>query len=323
MQHRRLGHTELTVSTLSLGTVALGMAYGIAPRAQTGQSEKRAHLPPPPAEAVQLLHRAIDIGINFIDTARGYGSSESIIGQALRERRDEVVLATKVNCLDTAGRPLQGKALRQRIVESVATSLQHLQTEWIDLLMLHSAPIQLLAAGEAVALLKEIQAQGLTRYIGASTYGVEAPRLAIEQGVDALQVAYNVLDQRMADEIFPLAQSRGVGIVVRSVFLKGALTERAEGLPDHLESLKFHSRAFRQYASQLQPPLTAAQLALRFALARSDVATILVGVRSEAELAEAAAAANADPLPASVVADLEKLRADDLELLDPGKWGTA
>lgn len=314
MDYRQLGQTELRVSHLSLGTVSLGLRYGI------GKSDGEI-TPPSLNEAAQLLHKAVDAGINFIDTARAYGSSEEVIGQVLAERRDEILLATKVHCLDDERRPLRGKALRQRVQESVETSLNHLKTDHIDLLMIHSAPVTLLAEAEALAALKEVQAQGLVRHIGASTYGSNAPRLAIEQGAEVLQVAYNVLDQRMGEEIFPLAQQEGVGIVVRSVYLKGALTDRAEDLPAHLEPLKKRSRQFRAAAAGLTPPLTAVEAALRFVLANPDIHSVLVGVRTEEELDMALSAAEAGSLTAESVDQLGALRWHDSPLLDPSTWG--
>lgn len=314
MNYRRLGRTELLLSEISLGTVELGLNYGIAP-------DGAGLAPPSAAEATRLLHQALDAGLNFIDTARAYGTSEEIIGQALSpERRNQLYLATKVACLGPGGQPLSGEALRQQMRQSIAISLRYLRTDWVDLLLLHDASVPALESGEAVAVLKEFQAEGLTRYIGASTYGLEAPRLAITQGVEALQVAYNVLDQTLADEIFPLAQAQGVGLIIRSIFLKGALTDRAEDLPPHLESLKQRSRAFRQFVAGLTPPLPAAQAALRFALARPEIATILVGVRTGPELDEALQAATTGPLSPDVMAQLQAMRWSD-PLLNPGRWG--
>lgn len=308
----QLGNSSLRVSRLSLGTVALGLNYGIAADSSAGAA------PPELAEAIALIQHALASGLNFLDTARGYGNSEAVLGQALRGRRDQAVIATKVNCLDN-GQPLRGAALRERIRSSIRESLTLLQTDHVDVLMIHSAPVALLEQGEALALLAEVRAEGLTRVIGASTYGSEAPRLAIEQGAEALQVAFNVLDQRMADEIFPLAQQRGVGMVVRSVYLKGALTEQAENLPAHLEPLKALSRQFRQLAAQYD--LDPAQAALRFALSRADISTVLVGVRSQSELDIALAAAAAGDLPAALLAQLATLRSEEETLLNPSYWG--
>lgn len=314
MEYRQLGQTGLSVSHLSLGTVSLGLRYGI--------EKDQEGLPPPSLDdAARLLHKAVDAGLNFIDTARAYGNSEEVLGRVLAERRKEILLATKVHCLDDERRPLRGEALRQRIQTSIETSLRQLNTEYVDVLMIHSAPVELLAEAEALAMLEEVRMQGLTRHIGASTYGAEAPRLAMEQGAEVLQVAYNVLDRRMEEEIFPLASQKGVGIVARSIYLKGALTERAEDLPVHLEPLKERSRRFRAAAAGLTPPLTAVDAALRFVLTNRDVGTVLVGVRSEAELDMALVAAEAGPLPAEAMKQIGSLQWHESPLLDPSTWG--
>ena len=121
------------------------------------------------------------------------------------------------------------------------------------------------------------------------------------------------------DEIFPLAKERGVGMVVRSVYLKGALTERAEQLPDHLEKLKQISREYRQLTSQ--QGIDPAQAALRFVLSQDEVSTALVGVRNQTELQLALDAAEAGGLPDDLLAQVTSLRIEEEELLNPGYWG--
>ena len=319
MEYRSLGNSGLTVSALSLGTVALGMAYGIA--SPEGQAQGQvSNAPPSLTESTRLIHQAIDSGINFIDTARGYGRSEEVLGHALQDRREKVVLATKMGGYDAAGKLMHGETLRQGMEASITTSLRLLRTDYVDLLMLHSAPIELLQDGEAIRLLKQFQQRGLTRAIGASTYGIEAPRLAIESGLNALQVAYNVLDQRMADEIMPLAAAKGVGLVVRSVFLKGVLTSKVNDLPSRLSALKQQSDKVEAYARSMKPAQNRIELALRFVLSQPNIATVLVGVRNESELAASLKAATEPLLPDEVLEEVAQLRWDNEELLNPGNW---
>ncbi len=149
---RPLGKTGLQVSALSLGTVGLGLQYGIA--ADSG------NLPPAHDDAVQLVRRAIAVGVTFIDTARGYGTSEQVVGDAIADQRDRVQIVTKVNALDGNRQPLRGDALRQRIEESMKESLRNLRTDRVDVLMLHSAPLELLHDGEALTVLRELQEWG-------------------------------------------------------------------------------------------------------------------------------------------------------------------
>ena len=309
----------MQLSELSLGTVALGMPYGIG----ADSNGPNSVAPPADSEAVELVHHAIDRGINFFDTARAYGRSEEVLGAALRDRRKQALVATKITCDDKDGVPMTRQELTEHMIESLHTSFRLLQTDHVDLLMLHSASVELLDNGDAIDMLKRFQAQGKARYIGASTYGSVAPRIAISQGTDALQVAFNILDQRMADEVFPLAKAAGVGIIVRSVFLKGALSSRAEYLPLRLAALKAQSSAVKQEAAALTPLMTGVEAALNFVLAQEDIATALVGVRNVAEL-EASLAVTRSPRWSEAIVDrFRRLRCDEPGLLDPSKWGLA
>ncbi len=315
MRYRQLGNTDLRVSELSLGTVALGMPYGL----DAGNANGAA--PPPDSETVALIHHAIDQGVNFFDTARAYGRSEELLGKALRGRRQSVLVATKVSCLDEDGAALPRLDMAEQMTQSLHTSLRLLRTDYVDLLLLHSASTELLENSDAIALLKDFQAQGKARAIGASTYGIAAPRSAIAQKIDALQVAFNILDQRLATGLFPYAEAAGTGIIVRSVFLKGVLSPRADYLPKHLVALQDHSRAVQQAAATLSPPQTREAAALQFVLAHESIATALVGVRDFAELQTSLEAARAPRWNDAIVERFRRLRCDQTDLLDPSAWG--
>ena len=317
MRYRMLGNTDLSVSELSLGTVALGMPYGM----DAGSTEFRGAAPPSDQEATRLVRYAIERGISFFDTARAYGRSEEILGPALTGQRSKVLIATKVAGHDEAGNMYRGHELGKLMAESLHTSLKLLQTDYVDLLMLHSASTDLLRNSDAIDLLISFKTQGKARFIGASTYGAGAPQIAIAQGVDALQVAYNVLDQRMADAVFPLAAEAGVGIIVRSVFLKGVLSSRAEFLPARLAILKAHSAEVKRAAAGLIPPLSRIEAALKFVLAQKNIATALVGVRDIAELETSLAIAGSPRWSDEIIEQFKRLRCDKAELLDPSEWG--
>ncbi len=317
MRYRQLGKTDLRLSEVSLGTVALGMPYGLG-----AEADDAAGAPPPSdREAIALIHHAIDRGVNFFDTARAYGRSEEVLGKALRGRRQELLVATKVSCHDSDGLALRGRELAEQMRESLHQSLRLLGTDYVDLLLLHSASSQLLENSDAIARLKRFQADGKARYIGVSSYGLDAPRRAIAQGVDALQVAFNILDQRLWPEVFDCAQAAGAGIIARSVFLKGALSRRAEYLPARLSALKTLSRAVERRAAALAPPLTLEAAALKFVLGHESVATALIGVRDVAELDASLAAARSPQLSAATVEQFRRLRCHRDDLLDPSAWG--
>ena len=317
MRYRQLGNTDLRLSEASLGTVALGMPYGMGAEAPGGDGVP----PPSDRDAITLVHHAIECGLNFFDTARAYGRSEELLGKALRGHRHKVLLATKVACQDQSGKDFRGRELADQMTESLHASLRLLGTDYVDLLLLHSASTELLESGAAIAQLKRFQTDGKTRYIGASTYGTVAPLIAIAQGVDALQVAFNILDQRLAVEVLPAAKAAGVGIVARSVYLKGALSPRVEYLPARLDALKTQSRAVKRAAAALSPPLTREAAALNFVLAHESIATALVGVRDIAELEVSLAAARAPRFSDATVERFRRLRCDDTNLLDPSNWG--
>lgn len=314
MTYRPLGRTNLTVSALALGTVELGMDYGIA---APGHFERPAE-----AAAIDLVHATLDAGINFIDTARAYGESEAVLGKALQGRRDQVVLATKVGLHQSDGALPAGAALRRHMLDSLETSLRLLQTDSVDLWQIHNVDGAVLARHvELAAIFDEAQRSGKIRATGGSFYGAELPAQALGFDLfDVIQVTYSVFDQRLADHVLPLAQAKNVGVMVRSVLLKGALTARADYLPDPLESLRARSRQYRQLVADAGLGLTPAQVAIAFALAQPQISSVLVGIRSLDELTENLPALTTT-LPPSLLAQLSALRIDDEKLINPGAWG--
>ena len=309
MKVRRLGRTGLDVSEIGLGTVELGLEYGIA--AEGGLRK------PTRAEAAHLLNRALDSGINFIDTARAYGDSEETIGWALKSRRREYILSSKVTC----GGPGKGgkEALIGHVTSSIHQSLWALQTEVIDLMQLHSVSAQEIRRGDLADILQEIQAAGSIRFLGATTYGEEAALAALEDGrYDCIQIAYNVLDREPEARVLPLAQSRDVAVVARSVLLKGALTHRYRCLPAGLEKLKTAVEETAAIASQGSGTLP--EFAYRFVLAHPAVSTALVGTASVDELAAALEYCARGPLSAECQADLRRVEIKDRKQLNPGNW---
>jgi aryl-alcohol dehydrogenase-like predicted oxidoreductase len=314
VDYRRLGRTDLKISALALGTVELGLDYGIKVPGEFGR--------PTEAEAIRLVHTALDNGMNLIDTARVYGESEAVLGQALHGRRGAVVVATKVRTQRDDGTTPTGDQLRQHMLESLETSLRLLQTDYVDIWQVHNVDAALLAQRELLAeVFADARSSGKARAIGGSTYGVAMPMAAIESDLfDMLQVTYSVLDQRMSDQVLPTAAEHDIGIVVRSILLKGALTARGDYLPEHLAELRERSRLFRELVADSDLDISPVQVAVAFGLAHPHIHSVLVGVRSEQELREALGAANVN-LPADLLAQLTALRLDDADLLNPGTWG--
>jgi aryl-alcohol dehydrogenase-like predicted oxidoreductase len=313
IRHRRLGRTELKISEIGLGAVEIGLDYGI--------SAPGAFNRPPEAEAILLLQQAIDVGINLIDTARGYGKSEELIGRALAHRRDEYYLATKCKCLDSQGQLLQGKALHNAIREQLHRSLKMLKTDCVDFFLIHWATPEMIKKGEAAECMQLAVDQGKARYLGVSGYLEEAHMLALDdERFDVIEVPYNLLDRHMAEHVFPKALARDVGIIVRSALLKGALTDQAAYLPERLKPLAEATEQLRRKLVR-EDIVSLPQAALRFVLSHPAVASVLVGMRTTEELMESVIVSDGRGISEEDLAWVEKVQIEDVRLLDPSAWG--
>ena len=308
MEYKRLGRTGINVSTISLGTVEIGLDYGIGP---DGQAQR-----PPESESARLLHRALDLGVNFIDTARAYGESEAIIGRALKGRRHEYVLCSKA--LVCAGEP--AVTLRDKVTESVNTSLRALATDSIDIMMIHSAPLEILERDDLAGILEDLRHEGKFRWIGASVYGEDAALHAIRSGrFDCLQVACSALDRRPERHVWEEASRHDVGIVARSVLLKGVLTPRYRYLPDHLSALRVAAGGLEDVAKLAGVSLQ--ELAYRYVLSGPLPHTALVGASNIDELESALCFARAGALPDETVERVRALSLVGEQYLNPATWG--
>lgn len=304
---RPLGRTGIEVSEVSLGTVELGLEYGLRSPGERSM--------PSPAQALRVLDRAIGLGVDFIDTARVYGASESLVGRALRGRRERVVIATKIEPLPP---DLSGPALRRRIEASVAASLAALETDVIDVLQVHSATVEDIRRGETVGELERLRHAGTIRVVGASTYGGEAARAALEdERIGCLQIAYNLLDRGAEDGILERAAERGVGFIARSVLLRGALTPRHDRLAPGLDGLR---AAIGELIGVVGDARALPAVAYRYVLGDSRVATALVGTARIEELEEALAAARAGALGDELVERIRAIRVADPDQLQPHRW---
>jgi aryl-alcohol dehydrogenase-like predicted oxidoreductase len=311
MEYRRLGRTNLDVSVLSLGTVSLGRDYGI--RVPDGFGR------PPDAEAIRLLVHAADAGINFFDTAPGYGEAEALLGEALGPRRG-CCIATKIPVppvltVEGPGTPHARRSVR----EYLESSLRRLRRDVLDIVQINNPTTEQLREGMFTEILDEARRDGLVRWIGASVYGEQAGLAAIETGrIDILQVAYNLLDQRMGDRVLQAARSAGVGVIGRSALLQGALTPKAQWLPSTLSGLRDAADRARIALGTTWEALPG--LAYRFCVSATPIATTLTGARTMDELNGAIAAAVEGPLPAETLSRASHLRLDDERLVDPTKW---
>src|SRR4029077_13519598 len=195
MEKRRLGKTDMDVSVLGFGGSEIGYEHAS------------------PETVAELLNRALDAGLNVIDTAELYHNSEELIGQAVSARRKEFYLFTK--CGHPQGFGEHADWSKDSILESIQRSLHRLQTDKIDIVQLHSCPETELHKGEAIEALQTARDRGYTRYIGYSGDS-HAARYAAECGAfDTLQVSINIADQEAIDLTLPFARQNNLGVIAK------------------------------------------------------------------------------------------------------------
>ncbi|QKJ32619.1 aldo/keto reductase [Mucilaginibacter mali] len=272
MKKRALGNTGIQVSEVAFGGVEIGMPYGIGVNGKEDMLSTE--------EAIDLLHEAADKGINFFDTARLYGESEAIMGQAFYDRRDKIVLATKCKHFKNADGSLPGyQTLKDIIESSLHESLGFLKTDYVDVFMLHQADLAILDNDDVRKVFAGLKRSGKIRVTGASTYTATETARAIDKGWDVIQLAFNLMDQQQAAN-FKHAQEQGTGIVVRSVLLKGLLSDKGRNLHPALSNVERHINEYRELLSDDIAGIST--LATKFALSFNEVSSVLVGIdRSE------------------------------------------
>ena len=233
MQYRALGRTGWNVSEISFGAWAIGGSWG-----EVSDKESQA-----------ALHQAVDSGVNFIDTADvyGMGRSERLIAQLKRERREEVVVATK------AGRRLPEQTTqgytRENLAGWVEDSLRNLAVESLDLLQLHCPPTDLYYMPEIFGSLDDLVCAGKIRYYGVSVERVEEALKAIEYpNVQTVQIIFNCLRMRPSEVLFEQTRKKQVAILARvplaSGLLSGKITRETKFAPDDHRNFNRHGEAF-------------------------------------------------------------------------------
>ena len=204
MDYRKLGRTGWKVSTISLGTWAMGSLWG----------------PVDDRESLTTLNRALDLGINFFDTADVYGS-EPLLGQLRRQRNEPFYIATKMGM--RVNPDAQGYDLKN-MTAFVEDSLRNLGVEAIDLMQLHCPPIEVYNP-EVFSILDDLMKQGKIRYYGVSVERIQEAEKAIEYpNVQSVMIVFNIFRPRPAEDFFREAKRRSVGIIARVPLASGMLT---------------------------------------------------------------------------------------------------
>jgi aryl-alcohol dehydrogenase-like predicted oxidoreductase len=305
LEYRRLGRTGLNVSALSLGTVSLGIDYGIRAPDDFGR--------PAEDDAITVIRHAVERGITLIDTAPAYGDAERLVGLAVGGD-SHVHVATKV--APAAVQAADPKA----ILASIESSLTALNRKVLDVVQIPNATRETIADGAVTRILLEARERGLVRFIGATVYEESAALAVIRSGTcDVLQIAFDIFDQRQLREVIPEAKAADVGVIVRSALLKGVLTRKAEHLPEELNKLRERAeRARDDLAGRSWDRLT--EMAMRFCLSEERVSTVLTGPRTIRELDASFAAEAAGQLDADTLAYAKKFAIEDENLLNPWRW---
>jgi len=311
MKKRVLGKTGIRVSEIAFGGVEIGMPYGIGVESEKDMLSEK--------EAVYLLHAAADAGINFFDTARLYGRSENIIGRAFKGMREQVIISTKCVHLHYENGKLQGgNKLRMIIENSLHESLKALQTDYVDVFMLHNATMEILADQEVADIFSRLKKSGKARSVGVSTYLPEETGYALGTGAwDVIQLPFNLLDQRQK-EFFDLASQKGVGIVVRSVLFKGLLSDRGKNLHPELKKVEQHIDSYSGLLNDHAPDLPT--LATKFALSFDEVSSVLVGIDRTEYLHQSVQTADGSYLDKEALSHAEKLSYPNPAFLNLPYW---
>ena len=314
MEYRPLGRTGWNVSEISFGAWAIGGSWG--------------HVPD--EEAMAALHKAVDCGVNFFDTADVYGDgrSEQLIAKLRKSCKQEIIVATK------AGRRLPKQSVAGYTAANLAAwvddSLRNLSADGLDLLQLHCPPTELYQRPEVFEILDGLVKAGKIRQYGVSVERIEEALKAIQfPNVQTVQIIFNCFRQRPAEEFFPLAKQQQVGILARVPLASGLLTgklRRDSKFPaDDHRNFNRHGQAFdigetfsgvdyqtgieaaEDIRAVLPAGVTMSQFALRWILMFDAVSCAIPGGKRPEQVADNCRASGLPPLPESAMAALRRI----------------
>ena len=309
MKYRVLGKTGLKVSEVGFGAWAIG-----------GNAHGNSYGPTDDKQSLAAIERAIELGCNFFDTADvyGHGHSEELLGQALRERRSEVIIATKVGGDFYHGAPRMN--FNPDYLEfALGKSCERLGSDYIDLYQLHNPPIQLVKEGRVFKTLEKLKATGKIRHYGISIHDPQEGLLAMrDRELGAVQVAFNFLRQEAKNQLFREATKNNVGIIAREPlangFLAGKLKAESSFLqgdirhnfpPVYISQLTLAADKLRFLESNTR---TLAQATIRFVLDHKEVSTVIPGVKTREQVEEDLVSSESPPLTGEELLRIKFLR---------------
>jgi aryl-alcohol dehydrogenase-like predicted oxidoreductase len=313
MKYRKLGRTNYEIGEIGYG------AWGIGGTQWLGGTDD---------ESLAALRRAIELGLNFIDTALAYGAghSEQLVGQVVREAGRRIYVATKVPPKNQLWPARPGIGIEQvfpydYILRSTERSLKHLGAETIDLLQLHVWNPEWIARDEWRRALEELKTSGKVQAVGISIndHQPDSALEIIETGlIDTVQVIYNVFDQSPERNLFPLAMARNIGVIARVPLDEGSLTgqinENTRFAPGDFRVGYFRGDRKKQVREHVESLLrdlgveaaSLPEIALRFCLSNPAVSTVIPGMRSLRNAEANCAVPDKGPLPAETLAVLRR-----------------
>lgn len=289
MQYKQLGSSDLQISRIGFGCMSLS--------------------PEKEEESIQMIHRALELGINYFDTADLYnkGMNEKLVGQALNSKRDKVIIATKVgNQWRADGSGWDWNPSKAYIIKSVEESLVRLQTDYIDLYQLHGGTIDdpIDETIEAFELLKQ---QGKIRYYGISSIRPNVIREYVKRsGIVSVMMQYSLADRRPEESILNLLEEKNIGVLSRGALAQGLLVNKPA--KEYLD----HSKEAIAAAAQLLQGIevtthTAAQSAILFVLQHPAITSAIIGMSNMKQLLEVAAVAGKENLSTSHIEMLQNV----------------
>jgi aryl-alcohol dehydrogenase-like predicted oxidoreductase len=323
-----LGKTGASVGEIGLGAWQIGGGWG-------GDVSE--------AEALRILHTAADLGVTFFDTSDVYGGgrSETLIGRFLKERPNEVFVATKLGRGADPGWP--GNFTLEAMRRHTEASLQRLGVDALDLTQLHCLPPEALRQGEVFASLRTLRQEGKIRRFGASVESMDEAFLCLEQeGLASLQIIFNIFRQKPIDALFAKAREQGVAIIVRlplaSGLLSGKFTPETRFAEDDHRNFNRDGQAFNvgetfaglpfeagvRLADRLKPlapeGVTLAQMALRWILDFDAVSVVIPGAKNTDQVRANVSAAALPPLAPALHQELRRFYEAEVASLIRGPY---
>jgi aryl-alcohol dehydrogenase-like predicted oxidoreductase len=292
LNKRQIGNSELRVSEVGLGCMSLGT------------DEKKA---------MSIIDEALDLGVNYLDTADLYdfGVNEEIVGKAIKQKRQSIVLATKVGNKWIDGQDdWSWDPSKRYIKEAVKKSLKRLQTDYIDLYQLHGGTTQD-HIDETIEAFEELKTEGVIRYYGISSIRPNVIREYVEKSsIISVMMQYSILDRRAEEEMLEFLTKHHVSVIARGPLAKGLLTDTWTNRIKQNGYLHLSSQEVIQTIKNLQsqlPNRSIQEYALKYCLAHPEVAAVIPGASSVLQLQSNVKAALSAPLTGDEIETIQAL----------------